>query len=484
MKKDLINPALFGNDAGEDEQPDVLNSYFLEKDIFAPFFDIKTRLSLVRSRKGMGKSALLSELAYRRQIQDPEEVVIYVKASDLVSLQEIEASSANSLINGWQQRLCSRINLELGSILQIAFSDDAIKLVEKSELSGFRGRNLVGSLVDRLRIKIAGAEAGRATVQIGNEQALLQKYSENSSRTVWLLVDDVDATFLNSNEERLATSTFFSACRNLVGTVSGLNIRASVRSDVWTILAQYDEALDKCEQYMIDIRWSTRETGLILKNKITSYFERTYGAIPPYASQSIFGTIFREPMTWDGHPLEPFRLIHILCNGRPRWATKLCRVAGRHANQANQDLITKRHIDNSLREYGQARLSDLYKEHRHQCQQIVLLVEAFAGGKKELTTAEVLSVIDERIVALHGLPTIDGNDGVDGSMRVAHFLYRIGFFNARDDRGASLEFIAFEDRPNLLCTVANPDDGLNWEIHPSYRATLRIGPSRSARGGG
>ena len=58
--------------------------------------------------------------------------------------------------------------------------------------------------------------------------------------------------------------------------VHGLVIRASVRTDVWSIVSQYDEALDKCEQYIVDIHWSTNETGKILKSKILSYFRRIY----------------------------------------------------------------------------------------------------------------------------------------------------------------------------------------------------------------
>lgn len=58
--------------------------------------------------------------------------------------------------------------------------------------------------------------------------------------------------------------------------MKGLNIRASVRTDVWTILRNHDEALDKCEQYMIDLSWSTKDSGEILYNKFYSYFGERY----------------------------------------------------------------------------------------------------------------------------------------------------------------------------------------------------------------
>ena len=44
----------------------------------------------------------------------------------------------------------------------------------------------------------------------------------------------------------------------------GRRIRASVRTDVWAILAQFDEALDRCRQYLTDISWSNNEAEEIL----------------------------------------------------------------------------------------------------------------------------------------------------------------------------------------------------------------------------
>ncbi len=280
MKQDLINPDLFGNDAGEDEHPEVLNSYFIEKQEFFPFFSPDRKLGFVRSRKGMGKSALLREGLYRRQQSNEGELLLYVKASDLIALQEVDTSSPGALVHGWQQRMCSRINLELGSTLRVAVSDDATTLVEGAELAGFRGRNLIGSLVDRLKIKAGGYEVSRERVAMGDSQALLSRFSEKKDIKAWLYVDDVDATFLNTDAERLKVSTFFSACRNLANGVEGLNIRASVRTDVWSIVKQYDEALDKCEQYMLDLKWSTEESGRILDKKISAFYLRTYGKIP------------------------------------------------------------------------------------------------------------------------------------------------------------------------------------------------------------
>jgi len=473
MRQDLTNPALFGNDAGEDEPLDVLNSYFIYKDQFAPFFSPEVRLSFVRSRKGIGKSALLRKLQFDRQELNDGELILYVKASDLMALQEIDGSSPGALIYGWQQRICSQVNLELGQLLKVAFTDDTMTLVESAELAGFRGRNLVGSLIDRLKLKIKDFEISRQRLEPGNSQALLQRILAKQGISVWILIDDIDAMFLNTEQEKLRVSAFFSACRNLVQSVGGLNIRASVRTDVWSIIAQYDESLDKCEQYMLNLSWSTIESGQILAKRISSFYLRTYGLLQ--TNIDVFDLVFKQPFYWSGRGLEAFRPIHILSAGRPRWATQLCRMSGQRASDVGSDKIGMGDITFVLGDYGAYRLSDLYKEHRHQCPQIEHVLEAFAGGPAQFTTQELLEKIRKEIILKSGVIEIDSSGTGASNLSLAHFLFRIGFINARDAKATTgLDFIRFEERPNLLSSLANADDDLPWEIHPSYRNILRI----------
>ena len=483
-RSDLIHAELFGNEAGDDEDKEVLDSYFLDKQEFDNFYSPTTKIAFVRSRKGVGKSALLRQTHFTRQKQsDAGELLIYLKASDLIAIQEISTSSPNDLIYGWQQRICTQINRELGASLSLGFSDDSMMLIESAELSNFRNKNLVSALIDRLRFKGLGVEIDRSRPAISDSQALLTRVMEKKDILVWIFIDDIDATFLNTEHERLKASTFFSACRNLSNTVEGLCIRASVRTDVWSVLAQYDEALDKCEQYMLDLTWSTIETGKIIDNKILSYFSRYYPDDPKFQALQkapdghvIRNIVFHEPFPWGARrSLESFRPIHILSAGRPRWAAQLCKLSGKEAFNKRARLISIGHVRAVLREYGRKRLDDLYKEHRHQCPTLQNLVESFSGGPRRFNTDSLLDFVADKIIRKFGLPLIDGVTPARGAVAVAHFLFRIGFIAARDDSDATgLGFIRFEERPNRLSTDANLDDGLEWEIHPSYRQVLRI----------
>lgn len=482
IRRDLLDPELFGNEAGDDEDIEILNSYFVEKQEFKRFFSPQVRLAFVRSRKGVGKSALLKQSLFKRQQDSGTELLIHLKCSDLAAMQDVVATSPDELIYGWQQRICTQVNRELGSVLKVAFTDDSIALIESAELAGFRSKNLVSALFDRLTMKGLGSEIERVRTAIADPQAILARILEKKDITVWLFVDDVDATFINTEHERLKASTFFSACRNLINSVSGLCIRAAVRTDVWSVLAQYDEALDKCEQYMLDLTWSTAETGQILTNKILSFFKRYYPDDPRYRNlnplqdaDKIRQIVFKEPFQWGKRPLESFRPIHILSAGRPRWAAQLCKIAGRDAADKRASYISIGHIRDVLRAYGVLRVNDLYKEHRHQCPLLQEIVESFSGGPRRFTTDELMNHIGSKIIARIGIPKIDGISAERGAFAVAHFLFRCGFIAARDEEDpAGLNFIRFEERPNLLSARANPDDGLSWEIHPSYRQVLRI----------
>jgi hypothetical protein len=486
VRRDLADPELFGNEAGEDEDVEVLDSYFLKKPEFDRFYSPARRLAFVRARKGMGKSALLKHTVFQRKKSRSAELLIYVKASDLFALQDTGGSSPSDLIYGWQQRICTRINLELGATLKLGFTDDKILLIESAEVAGFRNRNIVGALIDRLKVKGVGVEIDRHRPAITDSRAVLNRILADKEVTVWMFVDDIDATFINTEQERLRVSTFFSACRNLVGSVEGLCVRASVRSDVWSLLAQHDEALDKCEQYMLDLIWSTEETGRILENKILSYFTRYYPDDKRFTSldrnrnrPAIRRLVFKEPFQWSGRNLDAFRPIHILSGGRPRWAAQLCKLAGQDSFKKAANLIGIGHVAAVLRQYGQFRINDLYKEHRHQCNRLEDIIESFSGGRKDFTTNALLARLTEKVIRHRGLPTIDGVPAVNGSLTIAHFLYRMGFIAARDENDqAGLGFVRFEERPNLLTSTVNLDDDLTWEIHPSYREVLRIKADR------
>lgn len=224
MRLDFLDDELFGNEAGEDENKSRLLSYYLEKPENDIFFHSKRPLAFVRARKGVGKSALLSYAQYKLECINPKSIYISVKASELISIKPHPSSGASALeyTNYWQECLCTRIAIEIGRNIKIAVSDDTMMLVEMAELLGYKGRNIVNALCDRFTQVIPQLVAQKKCAE--NAEELLKRYSKKENISVWFFIDDIDATFINTPENKMLISTFFSACRNIVNAVSGLFI--------------------------------------------------------------------------------------------------------------------------------------------------------------------------------------------------------------------------------------------------------------------
>jgi hypothetical protein len=133
---DLTDGELFGNDAGEDEIPTILASYFVDQPPFERFLSTTQRLQVARSRKGMGKSALLAKLAY--DLKNQSSIVIQTTGSELYGIQPPTAMDFMSLQNYWKRVMCARINFELGKHLGFAFSDRSMALVEAAEVAAIK----------------------------------------------------------------------------------------------------------------------------------------------------------------------------------------------------------------------------------------------------------------------------------------------------------------------------------------------------------
>ena len=235
----------FGNEAADDVDPNELASYFVEQDAFGPFLDGRNRLLITTARKGVGKSALLQWVAHRHS-NDPDTLVIKVRGADLARSKfhlTSELRTPNDYVRDWMIRLCALVNRQLALKIGIALTDDKITLIETAELEGYKSRNLVGCLIDRLQTLLLKDREIKKIPAV-NEIELLKR-AKHSDQTLWIIIDDLDATYQNTEFESLNLATFFSACRYLVQDLKGVIFRVSMRSDVWAVLRRYDEALDK-----------------------------------------------------------------------------------------------------------------------------------------------------------------------------------------------------------------------------------------------
>lgn len=478
---EIDDKKLWGNEAADDENPEVLRSYFVFHKNYNEFFDDDEKLVIARAQKGMGKSALINRYADKLE-SEGEPIVINIKGADLVA-QKVEGNlNSSEYIYDWQQRICMAINRELGSRIGFAANDDEILLVENSELLGFKRKNLLGSLISRLKNKIGPIELEK--IGITDQEQLLRRVANDSrAGRIYLLIDDIDATFHSTDKECLRLSTFFSACRDIVRNFQDIYIRVVIRSDVWATIRKSDEALDKVEQYIFDLKWSIKEMGALLGGRVLSYEGRknnsdiSLDCLSQETWKKALGKVMENPFPWGSGKANNYRIIHTYSAGRPRWALQLCKMAADEAMKVNQHSSTQQrikfgHIKQVLEEYGQFRLDDATREHIHQCENISLIVNTFSSQRYRYNTSQLLRFIKDSI--LNNMDVLVDSENIDEPHQLARFLFKIGFIIGAKHDGNGFDYSTFEDKPDLLQNYSNMDDGLDWVIHPSFQAALGV----------
>lgn len=480
----LKDKKLFGNDAGEDEDLEVLNSYYIDHPDFDDFFDEDENLSIASARKGMGKSALLSRLEHRLR-NNPEynsPIVIRVKGGELLGLGEFLGEDHSYLENYWKQIICKRIIVEIGRNIGFALNSNDVSMVELAEIDGLKGKNFIGGLISRVKGKLPGLDVEvKNSIPENLDRLLLDYQARNVNSRVWVLIDDIDAKYKNTPENQARVGAFFSAIRALSFEQNKLNIRTTVRSDVWSCLRHLED-LDKLQQYIITIFWSKKYMRDMLANKILVYvknnfpdsIEAKYKLKGDY--NKILDLVLSSPILWNNDKKSKlFDAVSAFSNRRPRWMGQLCRMAGKKAKEGvNAKRITLDHFNYILSDYGANRRDDLIKEHSHQFDELSNLIDSLRATKKEFTYTELHLTLDENFIRGRG---VDDIPWVDGKAYAEHedigdFLYRLSLISRiHDDKKT---FTHFTDDPDLYRSVENRNDNVIWSIHPAYRAFLNI----------
>jgi energy-coupling factor transporter ATP-binding protein EcfA2 len=477
--ENILEHVDFGNEAADDVDLEELINYFVEQEGFKKFLNTKNKLLIAHARKGVGKSALLRWISHKVSNEDPESLVIYCRGADLVrnkfNLTSV-LSTPNDWIRDWMIRLCALVNRQLAKSLNIAFDDDKITLVETAELEGYKSRNLVGCLLDRLQSLLERGSIKK--ISVANEIEILKRVK---NRKVWILIDDLDATYQNTSTESLQLATFFSACRYLFQDMKDIFFRVTIRTDVWAMIRLYDESLDKAEQYVEELLWSQGDFLRLLALRIKSSILAMKGSLPKVPqhvqqdeeNEHLLKMVFVEKMEWAKKLVDTYQVLYTLSYERPRWGIQLCKLAKESAIRNRDVLIGKNNIDEVWGSYGTKRIDDLVAEHKHQCQDVKELLNGFRGAHRLMTRDELFSWINKRI-STHMDIRIEGKS-TRNPMEIARFLYRLGFILARSDSpDGNYEHYRIDQMPDFLTSRTDDDFGLKWEIHPCYRQALDI----------
>lgn len=479
---------LFGNEAAEHEDSTIFESYAVDRPELKSFLDQTKPMQIVSAYKGEGKSALLRLIENRLSSSTaPKPIVIRISATAISPSEEV--ANTDGWIRAWKKALFRQIALEVGRNINLAFSDDAISLVEEAETEGFRDRSLVGTIVSRLQSSAIPIK--KQEMKIASHEAIVKRWSKDGS-IVWLLLDDIDQNFKNTDYDKVKVATCLIAVSQIFSSVPEIRIRLTLRPNVWATIKTEFEALSHIKQYIKGLSWSDRDFEEILSKRIESYLKRTNQwekvstTLPATLSSkrtALISLAFETPVSWGGGNSK--RDIHIplhtLSRHRPRWLIELCKSAALGAFSKQHSEITLDDITRQLAVFGQSRVDDTVVEFLPQCDKIRELLIAFSGQNERYTTDELIKVIRDRVLQ-SVQPNIVGIIGKPGPREIGHFLFQIGFLSARQDhQDGTYTHLTYAERPNLLQTVTNIDEGMSWEIHPVFRQTLDLKdvPSKS-----
>lgn len=217
---DIHDDSLFGNDAAEDEDESIFVSYAVTRTEAACFLDPERRICVARALRGEGKSALLRLTKTRLAEMQDAPLIISVIGSSIAP--DIDKDDADALIRAWKKSIFSLIAREVGSQINMAWSDDAITLVEEAEQNGYKSRSVLSSIFDRLKSSKVPVE--RTRIGVANPEEILKRWSSRKD-SVWIFVDDIDRNFKSGDNARTKVATFFLAIREISNLVPNLRFR-------------------------------------------------------------------------------------------------------------------------------------------------------------------------------------------------------------------------------------------------------------------
>ena len=473
---DLRDPGLFGNEAAEDEPEHIFSSYVLRRPEAARFVNAGNRFCVTRAYKGEGKSALLrlTRLAVQSH---PDHSLVVARTSGEIA-PALTTSDWPSWTRAWKARIFTHIAREIGGQIGFAWRDDDMSLVEEAEEHGFRRKGLVNSILDRVKVttpeiagtKVPSIERRRSGGMTPSKtQHAVARWSKGRA-PLWVVVDDVDQNFQNTELQKRRVASFFVACRELINKVPELRIRAAVRPNVWTTLKMEYEALSHVEQYMQDLSWSEDQMRQLLARRIEGYlkrvgrFDQIRNKLPTaseYRDMMLIDLAFEARMSWGGVTRPAHVVLNTLSKHRPRWIVELSQIAASHAVRSGHSRIGLDDVLPDYGDFGRRRIQDLIAEFRSQCPEVEEVISAFAREKEQLTTDELLEIITNKILA-RLTPRIVGVVGEPRPVDIAAFLFEVGFiFGRRDYHGGEYEHIGYAERPSLFRSRTDLDVGLS-----------------------
>ena len=486
-KFDFTDTSLFGNEAAEDENASIFESYALDDAEFVTRFrDPKRSIAIARAYKGEGKSALLRITRNWAKTQKEAPLIVNINATEITPT--IESNNFEDWSRAWKEAILDRIGYEIAARYDRSWDTDIAEIAQQASRAGYKRKSIISLILGKLDITfgVPGAVTATATLTPNSPSSqtplapTVDRWLSNGA-DVWVFIDDIDENFDNTDRHKTKVASLLSALRDITKRQEqSIKVRATIRPNIWAVLEF--ESLSKVEQYLVDIKWDEKSLQRLLAKRIQAYLERSdqWYAAEKIARHSghpferaLIALAFEDPMEWGSSTRPPHVILTTLSKHRPRWMIKLAHHASSSAHSNQSQKISLSHIQNNMEGFGRSRISDTVAEFRPSCNQISDILNAFDRAPHIFNTNELLTYIKNRI-SNHISVTISGTIGPANNRDIARFLFEIGFIFGREDLpDQTYQHVSFSEEPYIFSRTAL-DKGLKWEIHPVYRQALRV----------
>lgn len=269
---DLNDDTLFGNADAEDENDDLFMSYAIsDKPEVQRFLDYSKPIAIARAYKGEGKSSLLKLTKIKVSSLGTNHIVINSSAPNLSP--NLDTDDNDLWVREWKTQIFKLIANEVGTKIGIAYRDDAISLVEEAQNNGFKEKSVIRSIIERLTPPYINPNF-KGIDNTQDKGKIIERFLSEKSWNIWLIIDDIDQNFQNTNKNKIKIAAFFTAIRHLTQQLPELRIRATIRPNVWTTLKLEYESLSHLEQYMQDMTWNLDDFYKLFAGRIEGYLKR------------------------------------------------------------------------------------------------------------------------------------------------------------------------------------------------------------------
>lgn len=492
-RKDILR--LLGDEVAQNDK-NFLRYAIERKDLLDEVSNPEEKLIIINAPRGSGKSGLLLSLGDRlKGSTNDNTIVLPIFFHDLAFPENI--SSESQFINYWKNTILSEIVFAIGERKTFFARDDDIALAEAMEAIGEKEKNVVSSVLDRLKFKGSPIEKTRSDPKL--HLPMLNRLINRSKFTFWVLLDEMDDHYKDNDEVNFRLIGLLQACQAINRMTERVIIRLTIRPHILTILKGKFDVVQKFHQRTIAVTWSPDEFVRLLAKRVETYTgqkdnfalelfpgklsNRKKKELERNKLEAVIDQFFEDfDLSFKKEKGSNYRALHTASLGKPRWLVGLCFEALKKAPGDRADRLA---FQKAMYDYGHERINFLAGEHYEHFPKLKAVTNALAAlHRADLGSTDELRVLLMDEVVKKGVDSPDAEFDKDvkesiysdHALSIAQKLFQIEFIRARQDAGGrkrNHRFFSWRERPELLSSW-HRHPRMSWQIHPTFLRGLNV----------